>query len=149
MDVAGIRDRIQATLDPNADIRRQAELDLKFAEDKPGFLDALLNILEAEQEQGVRLSTAIYLKNRVSKGWSASDESSSQFKPIPEDQKASFRNRLVSVLASTQAQVRAQLVPILQKILHDDFPDKWPDFLEITLRLLNSNDANSVFAGLQ
>ncbi|KAK5168595.1 hypothetical protein LTR04_006231 [Oleoguttula sp. CCFEE 6159] len=140
---------MDATLDPNADIRRQAELDLKFAEDKPGFLDALLNILEAEQEQGVRLSTAIYLKNRVSKGWSASDESSSQFKPIPEDQKTSFRNRLVSVLASTQAQVRAQLVPILQKVLHDDFPEKWPDFLEITLRLLNSNDANSVFAGLQ
>ena len=30
MDVAGLRDRIQATLDPNADIRRQAEIDLKY-----------------------------------------------------------------------------------------------------------------------
>lgn len=30
MDVAGLRDRIQATLDSNADIRRQAELDLKY-----------------------------------------------------------------------------------------------------------------------
>lgn len=29
MDVAGLRDRIQATLDPNAAIRQQAELDLK------------------------------------------------------------------------------------------------------------------------
>lgn len=29
MDAAGLRDRIQATLDPNAAIRQQAELDLK------------------------------------------------------------------------------------------------------------------------
>ena len=30
MDVAALRDRIQSTLDANADIRRQAELDLKY-----------------------------------------------------------------------------------------------------------------------
>jgi len=30
MEVGGLRNRIQATLDPNADIRRQAELDLKY-----------------------------------------------------------------------------------------------------------------------
>jgi hypothetical protein len=29
MDVIALRDRIQSTLDANADIRRQAELDLK------------------------------------------------------------------------------------------------------------------------
>jgi hypothetical protein len=29
MDIAGLRDRIQSTLDPNAAIRQQAELDLK------------------------------------------------------------------------------------------------------------------------
>lgn len=30
MDVTALRDRIQSTLDANADIRRQAELDLKY-----------------------------------------------------------------------------------------------------------------------
>ena len=30
MDAGALRDRIQSTLDPNADIRRQAELDLKY-----------------------------------------------------------------------------------------------------------------------
>lgn len=30
MDVAALRDRIQSTLDANADNRRQAELDLKY-----------------------------------------------------------------------------------------------------------------------
>lgn len=30
MDVGGLRSRIQSTYDPNADVRRQAELDLKY-----------------------------------------------------------------------------------------------------------------------
>lgn len=40
-------------------------------------------------------------------------------------------------------------MPILQKILHYDFPDKWPAFIPITVQLLNTNDASSIFAGLQ
>ena len=35
MDVGGLRNRIQATLDPNTDIRRQAELDLKYVRLEP------------------------------------------------------------------------------------------------------------------
>jgi hypothetical protein len=35
MDVGGLRDRIQATLDPNAAIRQQAELDLKYVRAMP------------------------------------------------------------------------------------------------------------------
>ncbi|ORY02931.1 armadillo-type protein [Clohesyomyces aquaticus] len=148
MDVAGLRGRIQATLDPNAAIRQQAELDLKYAEDKPGFTDALLNILEAEQDNGVRLSTVVYLKNRVSKGWSPAEEFS-QAKPIPENEKEAFRNRLVPILAASQTSVRVQLIPTLQKILAYDFPQRWPNFLDITIQLLNAGDANSVFAGVQ
>ena len=75
MDVAVLRGRIVATLDADADARRRAELDLKTvspsvqncqghvltipfkAEEHPGFTDALLDILQAEQEAAVRLSS--------------------------------------------------------------------------------------------
>lgn len=40
------------------------------------------------------------------------------------------------------------MLPILQKIISCDFPTKWPNFLDLTMQLLNTNDANSVFAGL-
>jgi hypothetical protein len=53
------------------------------------------------------------------------------------------------VLSSSAPQVRQQLVPVLQKILHYDFPEKWPAFINITVQLLNTNDASSIFAGLQ
>lgn len=69
-------------------------------------------------------------------------------KQIPEAEKLDFRNRLLPILASSPSQVRSQLIPILQKILQYDFPGKWPGFMDITMQVLNTNDANSVFAGL-
>jgi hypothetical protein len=90
----------------------------------------------------------VYLKNRVSKGWSPAEEYS-QAKPIPEEEKTSFRDRLVPVLVASPPQIRLQLIPTLQKILAYDFPSKWPNFLDITIQLLNAGDIASVFAGVQ
>lgn len=93
-------------------------------------------------------AAVVYLKNRISKGWSPAEEYS-QAKPIPEEEKTSFRNRLVPILVASPPQVRLQLIPTLQKILAYDFPQKWPDFLDITIQLLNAGDIASVFAGVQ
>ncbi|KAI4188208.1 MAG: hypothetical protein L6R41_002295 [Letrouitia leprolyta] len=147
MDVGVLRDRIRTTLDINADARRQAELDLKYAEEQPGFINALLDILQAEQDTGIRLSTVVYLKNRVTRGWTAGEEHQ-QHKQIGPAEKADLRNRILPILASSPSQIRAQLIPVLQKILQSDFPAEWPDFMDITMQLLNAGDANSVFAGL-
>ena len=38
---------------------------------------------------------------------------------------------------------------MLQKILNADFPSEWPDFFDRTMQLLATNDASSVYAGLQ
>ena len=81
------------------------------------------------------------------RGWAPQDEVH-QHKQIPDSDKISFRNRLLPTLASSPSQVRSQLIPVLQKILQYDFPAKWPDFMDITIQLLNTNEANSVFAGL-
>ncbi|KAJ5963739.1 uncharacterized protein N7479_003615 [Penicillium vulpinum] len=148
MDVTALRDRIQSTLDANADIRRQAELDLKYAETQPGFINGLLDILQGEQNNAVQLSAGVYLKNRITRGW-APVEDSPQRTPIPEVEKPSFRERLIPALASTPPNVRNQLVPLLQKILQNDFPEQWPGFLDLTLQLLGTNDASTVYAGLQ
>ncbi|KAJ5974288.1 importin [Penicillium waksmanii] len=148
MDVTALRDRIQTTLDPNTSIRQQAELDLKYAESQPGFINALLDILQGEQNNAVQLSAGVYLKNRINRGWAPIDDNP-QRAPVPEAEKPAFRERLIPALASTPPNVRAQLVPLLQKILQNDFPEKWPGFLDLTLQLLGTNDANTVYAGLQ
>ncbi|TKX26347.1 importin-beta N-terminal domain-containing protein 1 [Elsinoe australis] len=147
MDPTALRNGIQATLDANADVRRQAELDLKNAEENPGFSDALLNILETEQDAGVRLSSSVYLKNRVQKRWSPSEEDKGKI--LADSEKAAVRHRILPILRTATPQVRAQLVATLQKILHHDFPQNWPEFLQATTSLLNTQDVSSVFAGLQ
>ncbi|KAL8812282.1 MAG: hypothetical protein Q9223_001152 [Gallowayella weberi] len=147
MDVGVLRDRIRTTLDPNADARRQAELDLRYAEEQPGFINALLNILQAERDHGIRLSTAVYLKNRVSRAWTAGEEHQLH-KPIADVEKIDLRNRLLPILASVPSSIRSQLIPTLQKVLQSDFPSQWPDFMDITMQLLSSGNADQVFAGL-
>ena len=149
MDASGLRERIKATLDANAQNRTAAEHELKAAEEQQGFLDALLNILESEQDSGVRLSTVIYFKNRVNKGWSKPEDVVPTTSLISDQEKASVRARLVPIIAHAQPNTRAQLIVALQKILHCDFPRQWPDFVDITLKLLNTQDVSSVFAGLQ
>jgi hypothetical protein len=91
----------------------------------------------------------VYLKNRVSRGWSTNEEVTTSSKAIPEAEKARFRDRLLPLLATSTAQVRHQLIPVLQKILHCDYPESWPNFMDITIQLLNTNEASSIFAGLQ
>lgn len=40
------------------------------------------------------------------------------------------------------------MINMLQRILHYDFPDRWPHFIDLTMQLLNTNDPNSVLSGL-
>ncbi|KAK3372429.1 armadillo-type protein [Podospora didyma] len=148
MDAAAIRSFFVATLDPDTETRRRGELQLKQAEEQPGFTDVLLDLVQSEQNEGLQLPTAIYLKNRVNRAWQYQEHFPSD-SLIPEDEKARFRRRLLPVLAGSRAQVRLQLVPILQRILHFDFPERWPTFMDYTLQLLHANDAPSALAGLQ
>ncbi|KAF9872205.1 nonsense-mediated mrna decay protein [Colletotrichum karsti] len=117
-------------------------------EEHPGFMDVLLEVLQNEQDNSVRLSTVIYIKNRVNRGWEKSEHSPNETQ-IAEDEKARFRDRLLPIMAASQGLVRQQLIPVLQRILHFDFPEKWPNFMDYTMQLLNTNDAPSVLAGLQ
>lgn len=141
-----LRSTIQSTLSPDQSIRVQAESALEQAKEQQGFVLQLLSLVEVEQDHGIRQSTAIYLKNRVSRAWPTE---TAIHQPIPEADRKPFRDRLLPVLAGAPPQIRAQLVAILQTILQNDFPKKWPEFMDITLQLLNEQNANSVFAGLQ
>ena len=94
------------------------------------------------------LLAAIYLKNRVTRGWSPIEEVH-QATPISDSEKESFRNRAISILANSPSQVRAQFQVCLQKVLSYDFPEKWPHFIDVTLQLLQAGDANTLFAGIQ
>ncbi|KLU90519.1 hypothetical protein MAPG_10372 [Magnaporthiopsis poae ATCC 64411] len=148
MDPATVRSCVLATLDPVADVRKRGELELKQAEQQSGFIDCLVNILETDQAPDVRLGTVIYLKNRVNRAWSPEQNITNE-PTIPEDEKTRFKERLLPLLAASQGTIRQNLVPVLQRILHWDYPEKWPAFMNYTAELLGTNDKDRVLAGLQ
>ncbi|ATY62949.1 nonsense-mediated mRNA decay (Nmd5) [Cordyceps militaris] len=148
MDTAAIRGLLAASLLPDADNRRHAELQLKQIEEEVGFLVCLLDILEAEQDASVRLSTIIYLKNRVNRSWYTTEPVAAG-KLIPDEEKDRIRDRLVPLLATSEPLVRQQLIPVIQRVLQADFPNRWPSFMNFTSELLNTNNTSSVLAGLQ
>ncbi|KAJ4147348.1 hypothetical protein LMH87_001878 [Akanthomyces muscarius] len=148
MDTAAIRGLLAASLLPDADNRRRAELQLKQVEEEVGFLVCLLDILEAEQDASVRLATIIYLKNRVNRSWYTTEPVAAG-KLIPDEEKSRIRDRLVPLLANSDPLVRQQLIPVIQRVLQADFPSRWPNFMGFTSELLNTNNPSSVLAGLQ
>ncbi|OAA63316.1 nonsense-mediated mRNA decay protein [Niveomyces insectorum RCEF 264] len=148
LDFESIKSWIVATLDPDGGIRQAAEAQLKNAEKHEGFTDILLTILETEQSQNVKLSAAIYVKNRVNRAWTLVDVYPDE-RLLTEDEKAQVRNRLLPILGASPGLVRQQLVPLLQRILHWDYPARWPTYMEYTMQLLSTNDAQGVLAGIQ
>lgn len=93
---------------------------------------------------------SVYLKNRVLKRWSTLEgDDDKDIKPLAASEKASIKNRILPILRAANPQVRAQLVATLQKILLNDFPQNWPEFLQATKALLSAHDVTSVYAGLQ
>jgi importin-7 len=93
-------------------------------------------------------TAAVYLKNRITRGWPPQEENVLH-KSVPDNERDSFRDRLLPLIAASPPLIRGQLLPILQTILNHDFPNKWPTFMDVTLQLLSTNDATSLLAGLQ
>ncbi|EPE04576.1 importin-beta domain-containing protein [Ophiostoma piceae UAMH 11346] len=148
LDFESIKGWIVATLDPNDGVRQASEANLKNAETVEGFTGVLLSILETEQSQDVKLAAAIYVKNRVNKAWTYVEIYPDE-RLLAEDEKTQVRNRLLPILGASSGIVRQQLVPLLQRILHWDYPSKWPTYMEYTMQLLSTNDAQGVLAGIQ
>lgn len=59
-----------------------------------------------------------------------------------------FRPYLIQALAAASPTIRVQFTSILHKILVCDYPEQWPEFHDLTLNLLHSNQINEVYAGL-
>ncbi|TGZ77434.1 ARM repeat-containing protein [Ascodesmis nigricans] len=148
MDVVALKQCIASSMSANADVRRQAELQLKAGESQPHFVCALADIAAQDPDSQIRLAAVLYLKNKVTRSW-VFNEDYPKIPEIPEADKAVLRERLIPTLVSAAPPIQQQLLPLIGKILHYDFPEQWPSYMDHTLQLLNSNDIQSVYAGVQ
>ncbi|EWC44212.1 hypothetical protein DRE_06957 [Drechslerella stenobrocha 248] len=142
-----LRQSIVQTFDQTLETRRNAEQQLKQAEQAPNFIGALLQIADTDHDENIRLSAVLYLKNKVLRSWEPAIDT--KVAPIPESEKPAFREQLIPTLTRSNNKIRQQMLPMMGKILHYDFPEKWPTYMDSTIALLQANDVSAVFSGLQ
>lgn len=146
MDTNALHSCLEATLQADANVRMQAELDLKKAEKAPGFINSCLDIVvEPRVSDPVKSAAAIYLKNKITKGWTPVTPSEVS---IDEDEKPVFRERIIPALVKSVPSSRQVLVKVLNIIVARDFPKKWPNLVNITLELFQSHDVETIRVGL-
>ncbi|KAG5518299.1 hypothetical protein PMAC_003095 [Pneumocystis sp. 'macacae'] len=133
-----------ATLSSDPNIRKDAELQLKQYSMVPGFITAILDVITTNDDISIKQAASIYLKNRIGNGWERNDSDSK----ILEDDKHLFRKRLLPTLLLVPPIIYSQIASIVGVILSHDFPEKWSDFMDQVVRLLNSQDAHYVYIGL-
>lgn len=120
----------------------------------------------------VRQAAAVYLKNRISRSWTApypgegsttingagsstsgtptgATHSPTNIVPLAEADKITIKQNILRVLVETPAQnVKVQLKTCLGTIIAEDFPEKWEELMHQTVSCIQSGDENHIEGGL-
>lgn len=124
-----------ATLQSNQSIIQQAELKLKELSVIPGFLGACLDIislpdLKIDHAHAIKKAIAVYFKNKIVKHWT-SDK-------IDNDEKPIIKQRILSVVISSDYDIKQQLIPVLRIMIAKDY-ESWDGLLQETGNLLQQH----------
>jgi hypothetical protein len=88
------------------------------------------------------------MKYRISKAWGDANAEANSTIPISAHDKAIFRPSLIQCLVGASPSLRAQFTAILSRILTTDYPGEWPEFTDLMMSYLLSNDVGQVYVGL-
>ncbi|CAG8478067.1 8378_t:CDS:10, partial [Cetraspora pellucida] len=149
MDSHNVYQLFSATYDSDPNVQKQAEAQLKQVEVSVGFIPILLQIL-ASQESSVetRQAIAIYLKNRIRSSWVSDEPSTANFVSINQQDRDEFKKNILHILLAVPNAVRIQLLDPLSRVLDNDYPHNWPDYLNQVDALLTSGDPRTAYIGL-
>ncbi|KAF0457185.1 ARM repeat-containing protein [Gigaspora margarita] len=151
MDSHNVYQLFSATFDSDRNVQKQAEIQLKQVEASAGFIPILLQIL-ASQDSNIetKQAVAIYLKNRIRSSWVTDITTGVNHNHVsinPQD-RDEFKKNILHILLTAPNAVRIQLLDPLSRVLDNDYPDKWPNYLSQVDALLTSNDPRTAYIGL-
>ncbi|QLG73063.1 hypothetical protein HG535_0E01470 [Zygotorulaspora mrakii] len=155
MDVNGLLQCFACTLDHNATVRNNAELQLKQISRTPGFLGACLDIISSlDVPENVKLSACLYFKNKITNGWSGAKISRNELLnyEVDNDEKPVIKDMLMRAMIScskNSARCTRVLKSALNTIIREEYPHKrWDTLLPESVALLNEGDIDSAYVGL-
>ncbi|VDO30255.1 unnamed protein product [Onchocerca flexuosa] len=119
---------LQRTLEPNAQIRRNAENQLKQMEQLPGFGMVCFDLIFDQQMlPAVALASAVSLKNFVKENWNKEK----CMVEINDAERAQLRSKALQSMLGSSGNIQKQLSQVVCVMGKHDFPEEWPDLITI------------------
>lgn len=147
---------LQSTLLPDKATREAAEQALRLSELEPGHVVLLLKLAVDTSlpiEPVLRQCAVTYMKNVIKQRWDPPEppphrKNEGRTEPLTEADKAVVRSNLVEAIAVSVPAVRAQLALCLRSIAMTDYPDRWPELLNVICASLSAADEPHLHGGL-
>ncbi|RXW25385.1 hypothetical protein EST38_g469 [Candolleomyces aberdarensis] len=149
MDLQTLTNLFATTYNPDPNIRKSAELQIRKIANEEGVIGALLQIIaNASIEAATRQACAVWLKNRVYKTYALETDRRPDQPFIGNADRESLRSSVLHLLATSPSRaITTQLGAALKTIIAHDFPEKWPGLIPQIKQLLQSNSVQEVHAG--
>ncbi|KAL4081168.1 armadillo-type protein [Scleroderma citrinum] len=151
MDLQALADLFATTYNPDPNIQKAGELQIRKIGSQEGVITALLQIIASDSvDLATRQACTVYLKNRVHTSYiiEPSRQRPEQIPIAQSDRDALKANILKLLAASPSRSITVQLAATLKDLIVHDFPERWPNLLENVNHLLNSsNNIHEVGAG--
>ncbi|KAI0688708.1 ARM repeat-containing protein [Cytidiella melzeri] len=150
MDLQTLSNLFATTYNPDPNVQKSGELQIRKLGAQEGMLTALLQIIGSDNvELATRQAGVVYLKNRVYTSYFVDPTSPRPDQvPIPQSDRTALKSSLLPLLAASPSRsISVQLASTLKNIVARDFPDQWPTLLDDVKRLLASSEIREVVAG--
>lgn len=141
---------LNASLDPNHQVRNFAETSLQQASIQPGYGVALARVAaNRELPFGLRQLAAVLLKQYIKKHWDEDDEGF-EHPVVASNEKASIRGLLLASLDDPNKKICTAVSVAVSIIAQYDWPDDWSELVPFLLSLINDQTKlNAVHGALR
>ncbi|EKM79672.1 hypothetical protein AGABI1DRAFT_74786 [Agaricus bisporus var. burnettii JB137-S8] len=152
MDLQTLSNLFSTTLNPDPNVRKAAELQIRKIGNEEGMITALLQIIANDGiDIATRQACSVWLKNRVYTCYTieALNPRRPDLSPIRESDREALRRSLLLLLArSPSRSISVQLSHTLKNVIAFDLPNnKWNSLADEIKHLLASSDAPQMYAG--
>lgn len=150
MDLQSLANLFATTYNPDPNVQKTGELQIRKIGAQEGMLTALLQIIASDGvELATRQACSVYLKNRVRTSYILPPNPRPDHVPIAQSDRTALKANILPLLsASPSRSVTVQVAATLKDLVANDFPDRWPSLLDDVKRLLGSGDVREVGAGV-
>ncbi|KAL1728536.1 armadillo-type protein [Schizophyllum commune] len=153
MDVQALTALFTTSYNPDPNVRKAGELQIRKVGLQEGVITVLLQILSADEgsvDPATRQAITVWIKNRVQYGYPLTelDPRRPDRAPISPSDKAALKQSILPFLSAAPSRaVSVQLFSTLKSIVAHDYPENWPTLTHEIKALLTSSNIREVHAG--